>query len=55
MREAEPESFGYPHSLLIANDIDPAILLELPEDIREVVLMPLVDQLASYNAARYAE
>lgn len=23
VREAEPESFGYPHSLLLANDIDP--------------------------------
>ena len=37
----EAESFGFPHSLLRANDIDPGILLELPEDIRELILSPL--------------
>ena len=39
--EAEPESYGYPHSLLLANDIEPSILTELPDDVREAVLMPL--------------
>ena len=52
--QAEPESFGYPHSLLLANDIDPEILLELPEDIREAVLMPLQEQLAQHQAAERA-
>ena len=47
----EPESFGYPNSLLIANDIEPEILGELPEEIREAVLAPLADQLASHLAA----
>jgi len=37
----EQEFYGFPSSLLAANDIDPEILAELPEDIREAVLAPL--------------
>ena len=41
--QPEPEQlfYGFPLSLLSANDIDPEILGELPEDIREAVLGPL--------------
>ena len=51
MEAPEAESFGFPHSLLIANDIDPTILHELPEDVRLVVLEPLQEQLAQHRAA----
>ena len=44
--EASEETYGYPNSLLLANDIEPSILNELPEDVREVVLAPLQEQLA---------
>ena len=39
--EPEQEFYGFPLSLLAANEIDPGILAELPEDIREAVLGPL--------------
>ena len=48
---AAEETLGYPNALLIANDIEPAILLELPEDIREAVLAPLQGQLRQHRAA----
>lgn len=51
---AAAETFGYPHTLLIANDIDPEILVELPEDVREAVLAPLADQLRQHRAAEAA-
>ena len=37
----EEQTFGFPNSLLIANDIEPGILGELPEEIREGILDPL--------------
>ena len=40
--EQEPHTFGYPNSVLIANDIDPEILNDLPEDVR-VELLSTID------------
>jgi len=31
-------TFGFPNSLLIENDIEPAMLNELPEDLRAEIL-----------------
>jgi len=31
-------TFGYPNSVLIAHDLDPAILNELPEELRAELL-----------------
>lgn len=53
--EAPAETFGYPNTLLLANDIDPEILVELPEDVREAVLAPLADQLRQHRAAAQAQ
>ena len=35
-------TFGYPNSILIAHDIDPEILHELPEDLRAELLSTVV-------------
>lgn len=34
----EPMTCGIPNSVLIANDIDPVILIDLPEELQAVVL-----------------
>ena len=31
-------TFGYPNSLLLANDIEPGMLNELPEELRAEIL-----------------
>ena len=44
--EDEPTTYGYPNSLLIANEIDPEILGMLPEDMRAELLSGLDSQMA---------
>lgn len=36
--EQEPMTLGIPNSVLLANDIDPAILIDLPEELQATVL-----------------
>jgi len=36
--EQEPMTCGIPNSVLLAHDIDPVILIDLPEDIQASVL-----------------
>ena len=40
-QEEEATTFGFPNALLIANDIEPSMLAELPEEMRTEVLAPL--------------
>lgn len=35
---AEPSTYGIPNAVLIAHDIDPEILQDLPEDVRQELL-----------------
>ena len=39
------KTFGYDNELLLANDIDPAILHELPEDVRAELLSSIDAQV----------
>ena len=41
MKQEEETTFGFPNALLIANDIEPSMLAELPEEMRTEVLAPL--------------
>ncbi len=34
----EPSSYGIPHSVLFAHDIDPAMLDDLPEELRDELI-----------------
>jgi hypothetical protein len=38
MKSSSGKTFGYDNEVLIANNLDPAILLELPEDLRAELL-----------------
>ena len=43
-------TYGFPNSLLIANDIEPSMLDELPEDLRNDILNTIRDQLEEWQA-----
>lgn len=45
-------TFGYPNSLLIANDIEPAVLESLPAELRVEVLSQIQDQFEAWQAGR---
>jgi hypothetical protein len=53
--EDEDMTFGYPNSLLIANDIAPAVLECLPEETRAEVLSQIQDQFDAWQAARVVQ
>ena len=43
-------TYGFPNSLLLANDIEPSMLDELPEDLRNDILQNIRDQLEEWKA-----
>ena len=45
-------TFGYPNSLLKANDIDPAMLYEFPEELRAEILSSIQDQFEEWQKQR---
>lgn len=45
-------TFGYPNSLLKDNDIEPAMLFELPEELRAEILSTIQDQFEAWQKAR---
>ena len=42
-------TFGFPNTLLRANDIDPEMLFEFPEDLRAEILSTLQPQLEEWH------
>lgn len=50
--EEEAMTYGYPNTLLLANDIQPDVLEFLPEDTRVEVLSAIQDQLESWHRER---
>ena len=45
-------TFGYPNSLLKDNDIEPAMLFELPEEVRAEILSTIQDQFEAWQRTR---
>jgi hypothetical protein len=45
-------TLGYPNSLLKANDIEPAMLFELPEEVRAEILSTIQDQFEEWEKKR---
>ena len=41
VKQEEEMTFGFPNALLLANDIEPSMLAELPEELRTELLAPL--------------
>jgi len=48
-------TFGFPNSFLLENDIEPAMLCELPEDLRAEILSTLQPQFEDWQRNKNTE